>query len=455
MQKDFHYYTIYVLCRGAGIKPKASRRIAYASQYTDDAKHAHILKFTGGELFAQERTAHEFISISIFSKRVQLPIFAAFHFLPGDLYEREAKYDPPKFRERMICTPDSDTSRELLKKVKINHDSPFAQHALGIALHTYADTFAHQNFSGLCKGFIGAGKINDAAHVRLVDPDTEQTKKYHKGITTQIKDWLFCLLEPLLSITRASFLGALLCLLFYWFFQTNSLESASLLLTAAGICSFTSTLGNESSERGHYEFAKLGHAQVGNLPDEPFRKWQYYHVFYEKNISAENWKIYLEASEKIYNFLSDLIKSNFFKQHDLSQKSVTWNSLKPELEKAFRKSGNTDFRCEYWLAEIKKGSFGFSSSEDKSMGKYNDKEWFEECIDCEGTLWGAGEYIYKFLKKIPLLNHLIYMPLFFNYTLIGAVRFKDSDWKKFHAAACWQKNTVLRDILSKRDMVCG
>ncbi|MFW5988245.1 MAG: DUF6765 family protein [bacterium] len=45
MQIDFHHAAIYVLSRLAGMKSKYAQKVAYSSQFVDDAVHAHALKF--------------------------------------------------------------------------------------------------------------------------------------------------------------------------------------------------------------------------------------------------------------------------------------------------------------------------------------------------------------------------------------------------------------------------
>jgi len=49
MQIDIHYYAAYAMARLAGLRPRAARTIATASQYVDDAVDADILSFQGGK----------------------------------------------------------------------------------------------------------------------------------------------------------------------------------------------------------------------------------------------------------------------------------------------------------------------------------------------------------------------------------------------------------------------
>ncbi len=99
MQKDFHFYAIYVICRGAGIKPKLARTIAYSSQYVDDAKFGEAIPFKNGGRFLQEMTAHELVSRDTLEQGTQYRIFSAFHFLPGNAQNLPQKSSfEPKFR---------------------------------------------------------------------------------------------------------------------------------------------------------------------------------------------------------------------------------------------------------------------------------------------------------------------------------------------------------------------
>ena len=39
-------------------------------------------------------------------------------------------------------------------------------------------------------------------------------------------------------------------------------------------------------------FTEVGHGQVGEFPDEPYRKWSYYHCFFQKKITLKNWEYF-------------------------------------------------------------------------------------------------------------------------------------------------------------------
>jgi len=141
MQKDFHFSVIYVLCRCNGMSPENSKKVAYASQHTDDAKYYEALDFENGGRFQQVLSAHKFIDPKVFSLDSQYKIYAPFHFIPGNKGER--------FQERMVCRQNSEIAQRMVREVANLKDRPYQLHRLGIALHVYADTWSHQDFSGL------------------------------------------------------------------------------------------------------------------------------------------------------------------------------------------------------------------------------------------------------------------------------------------------------------------
>ena len=141
MQRDFHFYTIYALCRCNGISPENSKRVAYASQHTDDAKYEHTLDFENGGRFQQVLSAHKFLHPGVFGLEAQYRIYVPFHFLPGNTGAR--------FQELMVCRQNSDIAQHMVGEAAKLRGKPYQLHRLGIALHVYADTWSHHDFSGL------------------------------------------------------------------------------------------------------------------------------------------------------------------------------------------------------------------------------------------------------------------------------------------------------------------
>jgi len=141
MQKDFHFYAIYVLCRCNGMSAKDSKTVAYASQYTDDSRDNGELCFTDGCYFMPVLTAHEQIHINVFEERTQHMIYVPFHFIPGA--------DGDSLHDLTRCRKNSEKARKIVKEAKCLRGKPYQLHRLGIALHSYADTWSHDGFSGL------------------------------------------------------------------------------------------------------------------------------------------------------------------------------------------------------------------------------------------------------------------------------------------------------------------
>ena len=176
MQKDFHFYSIYVLCRCNGISPENSKKVAYASQHTDDAEYDHALNFANGGRFQQFLSAHKFIHPDVFSLGTQYQIYVPFHFIPGNQGDR--------FQERMVCRHNSEIAQQMVREVTNLKDKPYQLHRLGIALHAYADTWSHQDFSGL------QTELNDIEDIDVFNEDRVGIAKvftnFFRGITESL-----------------------------------------------------------------------------------------------------------------------------------------------------------------------------------------------------------------------------------------------------------------------------
>jgi Family of unknown function (DUF6765) len=157
MQKDFHYFVIRILGEKAGFESREAQIIAYASQLVDDAtehkpielpeRHRISHPRLKGRIFDPVCTAHKGLQfLQDFKKRVQMKIYMSFHFLPPEIYSGQKKYN-------YVTKPGSNFAKLLIQNIKDGFDQnpdnrTYNLIALGIAIHTYADTWAHQNFSG-------------------------------------------------------------------------------------------------------------------------------------------------------------------------------------------------------------------------------------------------------------------------------------------------------------------
>ena len=169
MQIDFHYYCIAVVCRAAGFNANDSLTIAYASQYTDDATESELIRIqTEGDLkFDPVRTSYKGLEvIESITWSAQKRIWIPFHFLPP------APFDPALHTTFNFVTQPAkeNTFADLLLKEAGNEPTsnyPYRLCRIGVALHAYADTWAHRGFSGRYER-----SENDVESIYLKNPKT-------------------------------------------------------------------------------------------------------------------------------------------------------------------------------------------------------------------------------------------------------------------------------------------
>ena len=181
MKDDFHYYLIYALAEKAGWDNDLGNEeteaaiIAYASQYVDDNTESQaigvkeedlpavdfdimendqiisneIQRYQGfpwkvrignnGDFFRPIMT--QTVSLKSLVPMFQKYVIVPFHFLPGD------KEKIPEIRGRKnpySTTPNSTNAIKILKDAFDSSDI----YRIAVALHTFVDTWSHQNFTG-------------------------------------------------------------------------------------------------------------------------------------------------------------------------------------------------------------------------------------------------------------------------------------------------------------------
>jgi hypothetical protein len=168
MQVDFHYYCVGAVARAAGFDPADALVLAYASQYVDDATETGVIVLTddpAGPHFDPVRTSYFGLeSLHSLTWDAQKRVWIPFHFLPPAPFDPEGG-DWFSF----VTAPDSGFAQLLLAEATAE---PLAHHErrlcrIGIALHTYADTWSHQNFSGR-----ESREENDVEAIHLYDRET-------------------------------------------------------------------------------------------------------------------------------------------------------------------------------------------------------------------------------------------------------------------------------------------
>ena len=140
MNIDFHYAVMYVIARHGGLDPRSAEVVAHACQYVDDATTPGLLKFAGGETFERFASAHKMFDYHNAENDENRVVWAPFHFLPGAQGE--------SLEQKALCRKNSDVAKEMVRRALAGHNAPNALHRLGVTLHVYVDTWAHQGFSG-------------------------------------------------------------------------------------------------------------------------------------------------------------------------------------------------------------------------------------------------------------------------------------------------------------------
>ena len=207
MQKDFHYDVVYVLAKWAGFNDSEAYTVAYASQYVDDANNSGHIEFYTGESYTRTSSAHKTYDVKDNADNTENHnAWLPFHFLPGYCGESKDVSVAKDLYERVVCTPDSFVAREMLQDVIRSRDESYGLHRFGIAIHTYADTWAHRGFAGVSNRINEVAKIlsavdeNDKELLALKDEFMRQFPKLipvghgtalHYPDLPYVKEWKF------------------------------------------------------------------------------------------------------------------------------------------------------------------------------------------------------------------------------------------------------------------------
>ena len=145
MDIEFHYYMTFLIAGKAGFGEQDTSTIAYASQYVDDnAIIYEIHKDT-----AQYYRNYISQTMNILKPKPKLfRIYPLFHFIPGDpLFKDSSRRDG--VLHWLNTTPDSENANYVIDSALKSKNT----YRIGIATHSYVDTWAHQNFIGYYNEF--------------------------------------------------------------------------------------------------------------------------------------------------------------------------------------------------------------------------------------------------------------------------------------------------------------
>jgi len=154
MEKDFHYFLTYSLAKMTEFDD--ADIIAYSSQFVDDNNEGWFqidgeasgfpekIRSNGGNYYP---IMTQSLSPKSLNPYVQKYVYVPFHFLPGDdNVEIEGKKNP------LSTTPNSEKVKMLLHSA-FKSNVTYTPYRIGITLHTFADSWSHQNFTGIQEGW--------------------------------------------------------------------------------------------------------------------------------------------------------------------------------------------------------------------------------------------------------------------------------------------------------------
>lgn len=186
MQIDGHHTLTYVVARMAGMEHTSAEKLAYCAQYVDEATNSEPVRFQNGAMFNRISSAHKMLDYRNGNELANHLAWIPFHFLPGNNGLESGSIPNGGFIQRLVCKPDSPVARDMLRSVAKYRQSPLGLYMMGVAMHVYADTFAHQGFAGV------SNKINDVQNIESDEDDNLLDR-----IRDSILNWSISSVSPL------------------------------------------------------------------------------------------------------------------------------------------------------------------------------------------------------------------------------------------------------------------
>lgn len=163
MQIDFHHAVTYVTARCAGFIHPEANTIAYAAQYVDDSTSSGPIWFDNKAMYLRSSSAHGSLDLRNLNNADNHLVWLPFHFLPGNGGLPADQNPEGSFIKKIICYPNSPVAEAMIEAAIADRKKPAALHRLGITMHVYADTWAHQGFAGVLH------KVNEVEDLREID----------------------------------------------------------------------------------------------------------------------------------------------------------------------------------------------------------------------------------------------------------------------------------------------
>jgi hypothetical protein len=300
MNIEFHYYTTYLIATLAGFPPKEAVKLAHSCQMVDD--NCKIYNIGGYKNYISQT------SNILKPKRKLLRIYPLFHFIPGDFAAVGSRRKDGKMH-LLNVTPGSANAKKIFNEVRKKGDL----YSLGIACHSYADTFAHQNFVGYYEefnamvGFLGRISPNIGHADALTCPDQVglkwsdirliQSKRVNDEIFMDAAVSLFLMLDG--EVSKIECLKSVLSDMFSFPLQASRIE-------------FVKNMSESVQFGGE------------RIPDYDKKKWLnessaciFFYRKKKKDFNTSDWFKFQEAVKWYQNLAWKLLKRSVFDKMDL------------------------------------------------------------------------------------------------------------------------------------------
>lgn len=161
MHIDFHHAVTYVVARIAGFDHNEADIVAYCSQYVDDATNTGTITFDNNAMYSRISSAHQMFDARNLNNLANHQVWLPFHFLPGNGGMQVDKNPSGGFIEKIVCCPDSPVAEDMIQACIADKETAYGLHRLGITMHVFADTWAHQGFAGVEHAINCVSKLDD------------------------------------------------------------------------------------------------------------------------------------------------------------------------------------------------------------------------------------------------------------------------------------------------------
>jgi len=324
MQIDFHHAVTYVTARLAGFRHDEAEIVAWSAQYVDDATEEGGVAFDNRGMYYHVASAHKQLDYRNLDELANHRVWIPFHFLPGNEGLPAGQGNNLDFTRRIVCRPDSPVAREMVEECIRSRAAPYALHRLGIAMHVYADTWAHQGFSGISHPLNRVEELKDAGggtFRRMI----RHINDYYSGWSrwkNRIKRW----------------------------FGIDPDETATELIN---------------------DFLPLGHGAALSLPDRPYMVWRYTDDE-GTEILRDNPKDFLAAAEAMCRAMQRFLGTppTGLPQEDRQLLAQMLRDFTDEERKV---------RHRRWLEAIAQGRFSFGKASLAYVAE-GDGSWMDQAL---------------------------------------------------------------------------